>query len=426
MALTVMLGSPGRAQTAAPPIPTQQIFYSNAQPLTDVIAQTENDPRPASADGALQVFNWLVYGSMGVSGVYDNNINSSPVNPIAAYGTQITPAIIAEYNTGIQRTFIYGVGDFRYYPSVDKFQAWDSSAGIVHVWEIERGLNLRAQAQLTEGESPLGYTNLGTNAVVAINPVQSTTLFGSTSIQRDVGLFFTALGGSVTHQAFGQTETVDTDVAVPESYRDGTTYTVNGRVGYNISPLLYTYVEPSINTAQYNDSTLNSQGYRVVAGLGSARIGLMNGEIYGGFMDQTFTDPSITPLSTGVYGAHLSYYPTRDLSFTASLDQGLNTSDYNTRAFLPGSIVKTNTAKLQANWDVSRSITLAGSIQYSEWDYLGATLVQYYWTGSSSLTYWVQPKLGITLQYSHSILDTNVVGGNYTHDFVSLGAKGRM
>ena len=424
--LTGVCGSRGWAQTVAPPIPTPQIFYSNVQPLTDVIAQTKTDPRPTSADGALQIYNWLVYGSVGVSGVYDNNINSSPVDPIAAYGTQVTPSVIAEYNTGIQRTFIYGVGDFRYYPSVNQAQIWDSSAGIVHIWEIDRGLNFRAQAQLTDGESPLGYTNVGTNAVVAIEPVQAVTLFGSTSIQRDVGLFFTALGGSVTYQTFNQTQTVDTDIAVPESYRDGATYTVNGRLGYNVTPLVYAYVEPSINTAQFNDSSLDSQGYRVVAGLGSARVGLMNGEIYGGFMDQTFADPSIAPLTTGVYGGHLSYYPTRSLSFTASLDQGLNTSDYSTRSFLPGSIVKTNTAKLQANWDVTRFITLSGSVQYSQWDYLGSTLVQDYLTGSSSLTYWIQPKLGITLQYSHSILDTNLVGGNYTHDFVSLGAKGRF
>ena len=424
--LTGVCGSPGWAQTVAPPIPTPQIFSSNAQPLTDFIAQTESDPRPTSADGALQVYNWLVYGSVGVSGVYDNNINSSPVDPIAAYGTQITPSVIAEYNTGIQRTFLYGVGDFRYYPSVNQAQIWDSSAGIVHIWEIDRGLNFRAQAQVTDGESPLGYTNVGTTAVVAIEPVQSVKLYGSTSIQRDVGLFFTALGGSVTYETFGQTQTVDTDVAVPESYRDGTTYTVNGRFGYNVTPLVYAYVEPSINAARYDNSSLNSQGYRVVAGLGSARIGLMNGEIYGGVMDQTFTDPSIAPLTTGIYGGHLSYYPTRTLNFTASLDQGLATSDYNTRAFLPGSIVKTNTAKLQANWDVTRFITLSGIVQYSQWDYLGSTLTQDYWTGSSSLTYWIQPKLGITLQYSHSILDTNLVGGNYAHDFVSLGARGRL
>ena len=424
--LTVLVVSPGLAQSVAPPIPSPQIFYSNAQPLTDAIAQTENDPRPTSADGALQIRNWLVYGSLGVSGVYDNNVNSSPVNPIAAYGTQITPSIIAEYNTGIQRTFIYGVGDFRYYPSVNQSQIWDSSAGIVHIWEIERGLNFRAQAQLTEGESPLGYTNVGTNAVVAIEPVEAVTLFGSTSIQRDVGLFFTALGGSVTYQTFGQTQTVNTDIAVPESYRDGTTYTVNGRLGYNVTPLVYAYVEPSINTAQFNDSSLDSQGYRVVAGLGSARIGLMNGEIYGGFMDQAFTDPSIAPLTTGVYGGHLSYYPTRSLSFTASLDQGLNTSDYNTRSFLPGSIVKTNTAKLQANWDITRFISFGGIVQYSQWDYLGSTLIQDYWTSSANVTYWIQPKFGVTLQYSHSILDSSTAGGDYTHDFVSLGAKGRL
>gem|GEM_PF-4335646 len=427
-ALTVVIANAANAQTtaAAPPMPSAQIFYSNIQSLSDVAAIAQNDPRPTSTDGALQIADWLVFGNLAVGGAYDSNVTLSPSNPITAYGVRLTPNVIAEYNTGIQRTFIYGTGDFRYYPSIGNTQIWNSAAGILHIWEIERGFIFRAQAQVADGVSPLGYTNIGNNAVVAIEPVQATSLYGSASIQRDVGLFFTALGGSVTHQMFSDTQTVDTNISVPESYRDGTTAIVSGRFGYNVTPLVYAFVEPSINTANYDNSSLNSDGYQVIAGLGSTRIGLMNGEVYGGFFNQHFQDQSIAPLTEPVYGGRLSYFPTRFLTFTATVTQAVATSDYNTRAFLPGSITYTNTSALSARWDITRSITLDGAFQYSHWEYLGSTLVQDFWTGSADITYWFTPKFGLTLNYSHIIADSNIVGGNYTDNFVSVGGKARF
>ncbi len=425
-ALTIMLANAAQAQSAAPLMPSAQIFYSNIQSLSDVAAQAQNDPRPASTEGALQIHNWLVFGNLGVGGAYDSNVTLSPSNPVTAYGVRVTPNVVAEYNTGIQRTFIYGTGDFRYYPTIGNTQIWNSAAGIVHVWEIERGFIFRAQGQIADGVSPLGYTNIGNNAVVAIEPVQATSLYGSASIQRDVGLFFTALGGSVTHQMFSDTQTTETNLAVYEGFRDGTTAIVSGRFGYNVSPLLYAFVEPSYNTTSYDNSSLNSDGYRVIVGLGSARIGLMNGEIYGGFINQYFQDPMIAPLTEPVYGGHLSYYPTRFLTLTASVAQEVATSDYNTRAFLPGSITYTNTSSLRATWDIMRSISLGGTFQYSHWQYLGSTLLQDFWTASADITYWFTPKFGLTLDYSRIIENSNIVGGNYTDNFVSVGAKTRF
>ncbi len=426
VALTAMLASAAQAQSAAPPIPSAQIFYSNIQSLSDVAALAQNDPRPRSSEGALQIGNWLVFGNLGVGGAYDSNVTLSPSNPITAYGVRVTPNVVAEYNTGIQRTYIYGTGDFRYYPSLGNTQIWNSAAGIVHVWEIERGFVFRAQGQIADGVSPLGYTNIGNNAVVAINPVQATSLYGSASIQRDVGLFFTALGGSVTHQMFSDTQTTATDVAVYEGYRDGTTGIVSGRLGYNVSPLVYAFVEPSLNNTSYDNSSLNSDGYQVIAGLGSARIGLINGEVYGGFFTQHFQDQAIAPLTEPVYGGHLSYYTTRFLTLTASVVQAVATSDYNTRAFLPGSITYTNTSSLGATWDVTRSISLGGTFQFSRWQYLGSTLVQDFLTASGDFTYWFTPKFGLSLDYSHIIESSNIVGGNYTDNFVSVGAKTRF
>ena len=136
--LTLLLSRAGQAETAAPAVPQPQIFYSRIQPLTDTVLRAQGDPRPATADGALQLADWLVYSSLATGGAYDNNVNATPTNPIAAYGPRFQPTVIAERNTGIQQTFLYGTGDIRYYPIVNRTEFMDTTAGGVHVWEIQR------------------------------------------------------------------------------------------------------------------------------------------------------------------------------------------------------------------------------------------------------------------------------------------------
>ncbi|HYV31472.1 MAG TPA: hypothetical protein VEO53_10245, partial [Candidatus Binatia bacterium] len=60
--------------------------------------------------------------------------------------------MVAEHNTGIQRTLLYGVGDIRWYPSANQVQVADTTAGLVHVWEIQRDLIFRFQAQGKEDQ----------------------------------------------------------------------------------------------------------------------------------------------------------------------------------------------------------------------------------------------------------------------------------
>lgn len=171
--LTLLLSRAGQAETAAPAVPQPQIFYSRIQPLTDTVLRAQGDPRPATADGALQLADWLVYSSLATGGAYDNNVNATPTNPIAAYGPRFQPTVIAERNTGIQQTFLYGTGDIRYYPIVNRTEFMDTTAGGVHVWEIQRDFIFRTQGQVTRGENAIGLTDIG-NGLIAINPVQST------------------------------------------------------------------------------------------------------------------------------------------------------------------------------------------------------------------------------------------------------------
>ena len=144
----------------APPVPSRQVFYSAVQPLTDTIEQVQRDPRPTTADGAFKALNWLIYSKVALGAAYDSNIFASP-NPQTVYGARFQPEIIAERNTGIQRTLLYGFGDIRYYPSLGQTDVLNTTAGLTHVWEIYRDLVFRTQFEATRTQQTSSLLNEG-------------------------------------------------------------------------------------------------------------------------------------------------------------------------------------------------------------------------------------------------------------------------
>ena len=410
---------------SAPTPPPRQVFYSKVEPLTDTIERVQSDPRPKTADGALQALDWLIYGNVSAGGAYDSNVFASP-NQQPAYGPRFQPSIVAARNTGIQRTLVYGFGDIRYYPSQSRTDVLNTTAGLAHVWEIQRDLVFRTQFEATRGQqnSSLVSAVNGPGALYT-EPIKYTSLFGSTSIEKSFGPFFTAIGGSVTGNVYDDTKDSLGNV-ISEHFQNGTRTTLNGRVGYNITPIVYTFVEPSVNAGRFQGAGLDSNGYQVVGGLGTARISLFNGEIYAGVLNEHFSDPATPTLSRGIYGGRVSWYPTRFVTVTGSFDQTLGTSDFSPTVFTPGSATKLNTSKLLASWAVLRDVTLEGSVQLLHYEYLSSTRLDDLSLFGFKTTYMLTERLGIILDYNYAILTSNTPGVAYTRNFVSLGATSKF
>ena len=96
--------------------------------MTATLQRYQSDPRPKSSEGAFQMLDWLVYGGIGWGLACDYNLNSTSTNQEQACGPRFTPSIVAERNTGIQRTLLYGVGDVRYYPTLSRVDLVDTTA----------------------------------------------------------------------------------------------------------------------------------------------------------------------------------------------------------------------------------------------------------------------------------------------------------
>jgi hypothetical protein len=419
----------GSVWAQAPSVPTPQVFYSSITPLSATIERYRTDPRPQSAEGAFQLWDWLLYGGLGWGFACDNNANSSPTNPQRACGPRFTPSIVAEHNTGIQRTFLYGVGDIRYYPSLSRVDLVNTTAGVVHIWEIQRDLIFRIQAQGLRNEGYSGAANFLNPNLFQTTPLKYTQGYGSTSLQKEFGLFFTAIGGSITGTAYDNIQD-NLGNTIDEQFQNGTVSTLNGRVGYHLSPIIYTYVEPILNWQRYSSSNLNSEGYRLVAGIGSDRIGLFSGEVYGGYATQRFEDPTVGSDTTPVFGGHLSWYPTRFLTFTFTADQSFGTSNFlpngltpGAPGLVPGAVTDTATARLDGTWDITRRLSFTASVGDQRQDYLNSSRRDDLLAFAAGLTFKIRPGLGVGVNYTHQNLDSNFPGASFTQDFISAQAQ---
>ena len=417
--------SPAFSQSAPTP-PPRQVFYSKEEPLTDTIERVQRDPRPQTADGALKALNWLIYGNLSLGGAYDSNVFASP-NQQPAYGPRFQPVVVAARNTGTQRTLIYGFGDIRWYPNQSQTDVVNTTAGLAHVWEIQRDLIFRAQLEATRSlqTSSLVSTVNGQQGPLYTVPVKYTSLFASTSIEKSFGRFFTAIGGSVTGNIYENT-TDSLGNPINETFQNGTRSTLNGRLGYNISPIVYTFVEPSVNSGRFQAGNLDSNGYQIVGGLGTGRIRRFSGEIYGGVLTEHFSDPATPTLTRGIFGGRISWYPIRFVTVTGSFDQRLGTADFSPTVFIPGSVTFVDTAKLLATWEMLRNVTLEGSVQFQRFEYLSSPRIDDLSLYGFKTTYMVTRQWGVVLDYAYAILNSNTPGVAYNRNFVSLGATSKF
>jgi Putative beta-barrel porin 2 len=417
--LLVVTMTTSRAQT-----PGGQIFYSSPQPLAATLEQMKSgsDPRPTTTEGKLQIADWLVSASLGYGGTYDSNVNATAINPQAVWGASFIPTVTAEYNTGIQRSQLYLNGNVIYYPSIGRVNLNGTQAGLIHVWEIQRDLIFRFQTQVAEVQAGSSFNNFLTSGIYATTPLSYTQAFGSSSIQKEFGLFFTAIGGSITGTKY-QNTTDNLGNVINEQFQDGTVSTVNYRFGFHLTPLIYTYVEPSYNWTNYQESNLDSHGYRVVGGIGSGLISLFSGEIYGGYLKQMFENPTIGDQTSPVVGGRLSWFPTRFLTIAFNADENFGTTDSNALAFTPGTPTKITTIRASVNYDFSNWYALTTSISDQRQNFLDSSRVDSLLSYNAGIIFKLRPGFGLQVGYTHQDLYSNFPGVAYSRDMVTVGGS---
>jgi len=405
---------------------------------------------------------WTLYPKIYVGGVWDDNVHqhTTGVPETSRTGARAVQYIAATYDGGIHQSTAYGVADARFFDA----NTVSATAGLTHRYEAMRDLvfsgfvNYTRQTDLFT--SALNFNNgaIGptisaeSNLPIILNPFGNTPTVnpsaynlytGGGSVSKTFDNTFVVLSGTVFHIGFDNTNNLPPGNPFQTSL-DGTNYWVTGRLGYNVTPSLYAFAESSGIFQRFNNSSFDTNGYRVIGGLGSTDANsLYRGEIYGGYQAQELVHgsgilldangipitvngvgiPSSIPTNnnSGIFGGRLYYYPTPYWTLVAAVDETLavsTTLSPTTPAGIP--LLATN-AILQTNYNISQWWWIGARVGYTRSKYYGIDRLDNGWMGGASFNYEIWRNLLLTLDYQYSTVHSDAVLSDFTRNVYTAG-----
>ena len=393
----------------------------------------------------------MLYPSIFVGATYNDNIHqsASEFNRDTGTSLRVSPRVYGTYDGGIHKTSVYGVADAEFF-NADTVAA---SVGFNHSYAPLPDLTFGVFANYTRqtdlfnsalmfnnnaigplgnppGTIPLIINPFGTTPNV--NPIAYNQFTGGGSVTKDFGQFFTTLSATAYYIAYDHQDNI------PDPFHtshDGGALWLTGRVGYKF-PSFYVFAEGSGIWQGFNNSLFNTDGYRVVGGIGSAIPGsLWQAEVWGGYQvqnqshqddifhlnNQNIVSGISTDANSGVFGGSLSYYPTPYWTLIASVNETLGVSTFPNLVTPAGTPNLATTAILQSTYGLSRLWSVGVRAGYTRADYIGFSRLDNGWLVGASFNYEIWRNLMLTLDYQYSTNHSDVAFADFTRNQYTAG-----
>jgi hypothetical protein len=406
------------------------------------ISHSLADELPTNAAGGwapMLVGGWQLSPTLFAGAIYNSNVNQDPTNKASSWGERVTPGFSASLDNGIHKTSLYGKADIQNYanPDVINKTQVNAKAGFSQTYEAQRDLTFRFSGDYTRAADVFGSSALAT-ANTPLEPTSSAPIATTTVSPQVNSNPYNQFSGAVSvDKSFGRTFVGLTATAVNTQYNsnsnsafttspDVTVYTVTQRTGFNLTPQLYAFVDPSVNWQRYADSTQNQNGYRITGGVGTKEAGPWQGEVYGGYQAEK-SDIAGT-YDSPVLGFRIGYSPTRMWDFRASLDETLGSaptvSTSGTTGVAIGTAARVTTALLNVGYKgLPQDWTTSARFGYVRTQYVDDSRIDNGWLAGANVTYQFWRNLGITLDYQFKSVVSNIALQSLNQQMVSLGVS---
>jgi hypothetical protein len=403
-----------------------------AGPISHSLAAELPPVATAGAPVPMLIGGWQLSPTLFAGAVYNSNVDQFSTNPDSSWGERIAPGFSADLDNGIHKTHLYGAADIVNYANSDVTTKTtvDAKAGFSQTYSPTHDLTFRLSGDYTRQADVFGTSALANantflpstpSAPVAlftvspqVNPGRYNQFSGTFSVDKSFGHAFVGLTASAVNTLFDSNPNFTTNP-------NGTVYTVTQRTGFNLTPQLYAFVDPSVNWQRYTDSTRDSNGYRITAGVGTLAVGIWKGEVYGGY--QAEKNDITGTYNSPVLGARVLYSPTRMWNFGASVDETLGAAAIPTSGTtsaasrITTALVNVEYKGLPPDWMTSARFGFVRT------EFVGISRIDNGWLAGANVRYEFWRNLGIMLDYQFKSVNSNVALQSFNQHMISLGAS---
>jgi hypothetical protein len=402
----------------------------------------------------LALGGWILSPEIFLGAVYNTNTNQL-VNGAANAGTslRVSPRIVGYYDGGMYKTTAYGVMDGQFFNS----NTIAATAGLSNSYQPQQDLLLSSFFNYTRETSLFNSAlNFNNNAIgppgappsgipiilnpfgttPTVNPIAFNQFTGGAAVNKTFDQAFASLGATAFYILY---DSQSNTIPVPfQTSSNAASVWLQGRVGYHFVPGVYVFAEGDGIFQRFVNSVFNTDGYRVIGGVGADdQQSLFRGELYGGYQAQHQTannnivgTPSIplvvpngiqTDVSSGIFGARLSYYPTQYSTWILQIDQSLGVTTGLAPGVPQGTPSKVTSAILQTNYALSRDWWLGLRAGYTQGWFFNFAPQNQGWLAGASFNYAIWRNLLLTLDYQYTQEHSNAPQSSFTQNTVTGG-----
>lgn len=257
-------------------------------------------------------------------------------------------------------------------------------------------------------------------SATALTPTLFSVLHADGDIARALGKFGLTVGGTYDRYLFDPTFLVGGTV-LNNKVRNRREYEIYGKASYEFSPGYAAFVRGSYNNRSYdlkadrNGFDRDSNGYRIDAGLAAALTQLVEGNVFAGYVRQSFKAP-LTDVNGFDFGAGLDWYPTELIAVHLKAQRLIGET-----TILNASSNDAKSVKGTIDYAFRRNVVLAAEGGYESDRFSGSGRTDKIATAGVSAKYLTNEYVQFHLKYEFNRRTSNLTGAGYSDNMVTLG-----
>lgn len=419
-AAVVAVAALGLASTASAQDVNVPQAPEGAAPLEKTTTVTDR-PRPELDPLGIRMGAFKLFPTLGVSVTHDDNIFRTNTGEVDDIITVVNPGFRLSSDWNRHSLDASANGKFGRYAdrNAEDYEDYDASLG--GRVDITRRANVTAGAIYSKlHEDRSSPDNAG-----GINPTEYALAKVNVTFNQTFNRVKLAIGAILSQYDYDDVATSTGSVNNDDRDRDETEGFV--RFGYEITPSYEAFVRAAVNDRSYdartddNGQQRDSNGYQIDTGVRLDLGGVTFGDVFVGYLKQTYDQPTFQD-TTGInYGASLTWNATQltTAKFSLSRTVGETTSSGT-------SGVLTTSATASVDHELRRNVLIGGKLGYSKSDFRGSTREDETTSAGIYGKYMLSRYFHFTAGYDYSMRESITSSNEYTNNQFMIRLVGQL
>lgn len=409
-----------QVQLPGPGPGTYGVTPAQAAPELQDVSQR---PHPDYDALGIRAGSFLIFPYANLSENYDSNVYATQSGVKSDFFTELTPDVTVDSNWNNHALDLDAGGDIKRYSSEVSENVSDAHAAANGRLDVLRDIYFLGGLQFQR----LHEDRTSPNSIIGQkNPTEYMVGGGGLGYVHESGRLGLRIDGDANYYTYDNAQT-STGATVDETTRNRVEYEVKPRLQYEIVPGYHAFVQASGNVRQYQTKfdqfgfQKDSQGWEADGGTAIELTRLISGEVYAGYLSQSYSDSRLRPVSGVGFGANLLWSVTELTSVRLTLSRVVQETIVNSTV---GTTVTDASGDLQTGVGASvqhelrRNVLLTAGVNYTNDDFEGITRTDDSYSGTVGTRYLINRVWSANLNFTYTKRNSTQSINDYDREVV--------